>query len=245
MIHNPWGVVMGDAENMRDQAILLDKIQAGIVNAYVAKSGKTSEEVQKWMDAETWFTAEEALAAGFVDEITDAVKIAACVNGLGKFKNAPQNLTTQETVMEDITKPKASGSTLLMHDGQKAEWVEVQDNEAPPVEVAEEIAIAEEVTPAAPVEEVHETPVAVIAGAESIIAKFNDLQTRFNAVTQERDFAVSALAQERLALDRLERSLGVAAAKVIPAVEVQDSTEPDISALVGYEKVKAAFSKIK
>jgi enoyl-CoA hydratase/carnithine racemase len=36
---------------------------------YAKKSGKTTEEIKQIMDAETYFTAEEALAAGFVDEI--------------------------------------------------------------------------------------------------------------------------------------------------------------------------------
>lgn len=220
MIHNPWGMAMGDAGSMREQAVLLDKIQTGIVNAYSERSGASGEQVQAWMDAETWFTADEALAAGFIDEITDSVKMAACANGMSKFRNAPKNLTNIETDMEDI-----------------------QELETAAEIVAEEIATPE--TPVAPIEAAPETPVAVIAGAESIIAKFGDLQTRFNAVSQERDQAILALAQERGALERLERSLGLSAAKTIPHVEPDTNIDPDISSLVGYEKIKAAFSKIK
>ena len=33
------------------------------------------------MDAETWFTAEEAVAAGWADEIEDTKQVAACVSG--------------------------------------------------------------------------------------------------------------------------------------------------------------------
>lgn len=209
MIHNPWSIAMGDAEDMREQAELLEKIQAGIVNAYAAKSGQSAEQVQAWMDAETWFTAEEALAAGFIDEITDAIAIAASANKfarVGKFKNAPGDLTAPEVIMDEI-----SATPEVIEEIPVEEIIE----ETPAVEVVEE----NPETPAPPVEEAPETPVAVIPGAEGIIAKFNELQARFDTVSRERDNAITALAAERLALDRLERSLGVAAAKVIPSIE--------------------------
>ena len=229
MIHNPWGVAMSDAAGMREQADLLDKIQTGIVNAYVAKSGQTPEQVQAWMDAETWFTAQEAKDAGFVDEITDAHQMAASANKfdrLAKFRNAPVNLTAREIVMSEEVTP---------------ETIE----EIPAAEVVEEIAAAEvvEETPEAPAEEVTETPVAVIANADSITAKFNAISSERDAFKALADTYKAKLDANELALDRLERSLGVAAAKVVPAVTPEESTEQNISALTGYDKVRAAFSK--
>lgn len=215
MIHNPWGVALGDAAGMREQAELLDKIQGGIVNAYVAKSGQTPEQVQAWMDAETWFTAQEAKDAGFVDEITDAHKMAASANKfdrLAKFRNAPSDLTSGEIVMEAIL--------------DTPEPIE----EAPAV-VVEEIA-AEETpveTPETPVEEVPETPVAVIANAESITAKFNAISAERDAFKALADNYKAQLDAEKLALDRLERSLGVAAAKIVPAVEVDSPISNELS----------------
>jgi len=69
MIHNAWGVGMGEAKDMRALAELLDKMGANIRADYAAKTGKTDEQLQAWMDAETWFTAAEALENGFVDGI--------------------------------------------------------------------------------------------------------------------------------------------------------------------------------
>lgn len=202
MIHNPWGMAMGDADNMRDQAELLDKIQTGIVNAYAARSGKSIQQIEDWMDAETWFTAEEALAAGFIDEITDAVKIAACTNGLGKFKNAPQNLTMKETDMDIAPAPT---------------------EEITPAIVAEEIATPE-VTPEPAAEVVTETPVATLANTDSILAKVNAISGERDAYKALADSYKAKIDATELALDRLERSLGVAAAKVVPAVEPLDSS---------------------
>lgn len=70
MIHNAWGFAIGNAEEMRDTAELLDKVDASIVEDYRAKTGEDEEQIRKWMAEETWFNAEEAMRYGFVDSIT-------------------------------------------------------------------------------------------------------------------------------------------------------------------------------
>ena len=226
MIHNPWGVALGDACDMREQADLLEKIQTGIVNAYVAKCGATVEQIQEWMDEETWFTAEEALAAGFIDEITDAHQMAASANKfdrLAKFKNAPVNLTPPEIIMEAVQE-----TPEVIEEIPAAEIVE----ETPAAEVVEET----------PVEEVPETPVAVIAGADSIMAKFNAVSAERDTFKAKAEKAEADLAAERLALSRLEASLGVAAAKVVPAIEQPDDS-PNILTRDQFAKLEPAAKK--
>ena len=73
MIHNAWGLAMGGAKEMRDYADLLEKINGNIRTEYGRKTGKGEEELAGLMDAETWFTAAEALENGFVDRIFNAV----------------------------------------------------------------------------------------------------------------------------------------------------------------------------
>jgi ATP-dependent Clp protease protease subunit len=70
MIHNASGAVWGDKTAMRDTADLLQKVELAIVNDYTRKTQKTPEDISAMMDAETWMTAEEALAHGFIDQIT-------------------------------------------------------------------------------------------------------------------------------------------------------------------------------
>jgi ATP-dependent Clp endopeptidase proteolytic subunit ClpP len=77
MIHNPWSMAWGDAEQLRKEADTLDKIKKVMVGAYRRKSGKDSEELAAIMDDETWLTAAEAKEAGFVDEIEDGTQAAA------------------------------------------------------------------------------------------------------------------------------------------------------------------------
>lgn len=69
MVHNSWTLAYGDKTALRQTADLLEKIDGTIVTTYCRKTKCTAEQAQAWMDAETWFTAEEALAAGFCDEI--------------------------------------------------------------------------------------------------------------------------------------------------------------------------------
>lgn len=69
MIHNPWALVIGNANDMRDMADTLDKIGGSLAGVYATRPKVSKEKAQAFMDAETWFTAEEAVAAGFADAI--------------------------------------------------------------------------------------------------------------------------------------------------------------------------------
>lgn len=72
MIHNPWTFAAGDAEDLREQADLLDKIGDSLTSTYARRTGKSAEEIQTLLAAETWFTAQEAVDAGFATAVTPA-----------------------------------------------------------------------------------------------------------------------------------------------------------------------------
>ena len=76
MIHNPWTFSMGDADELRADADLLDKMSASILSSY-GRSQYEAEELKNLMDEETWFTAQEAFDAGFVDHISTGLRAAA------------------------------------------------------------------------------------------------------------------------------------------------------------------------
>jgi ATP-dependent Clp protease, protease subunit len=69
MIHRAWGMVIGNEEDMRETADLLAKIDGQIAETYARRAGGDKEEYLALMAAETWFTAEEAVAAGLADEV--------------------------------------------------------------------------------------------------------------------------------------------------------------------------------
>jgi ATP-dependent Clp protease, protease subunit len=88
MIHDPSGLVMGTAGEMRNMAEALDKIAGSLIRGYAAKSGKSDEEIATLIAAETWFDAAEAVEAGFADRIAEPVRIAARFD-IASFRNAP------------------------------------------------------------------------------------------------------------------------------------------------------------
>ncbi len=91
MIHDPSGLAMGTAGDMRAMAEALDKIAGSLVRGYAAKSGKPDDEIAALMAAETWFDAGDAVAAGFADRLADPVRMAARFD-IGRFRNAPPDL---------------------------------------------------------------------------------------------------------------------------------------------------------
>ena len=88
MIHDPAGMVMGTATDMRAMAEALDKIKGSLLQGYAAKSGRPQEEIAPLMAAETWLDAKDALDLGFADRIAEPVRIAARFD-VGRFRNAP------------------------------------------------------------------------------------------------------------------------------------------------------------
>lgn len=72
MLHHAWSGALGNADEMRKSAENLERISANLADIYADKSGMSPDAVLDLMSAETWFSASEALAAGFVDAVEDA-----------------------------------------------------------------------------------------------------------------------------------------------------------------------------
>ncbi|GIP38646.1 ATP-dependent Clp protease proteolytic subunit [Paenibacillus sp. J31TS4] len=96
MIHNPWTYAAGNANDLRKAADDLDKIAESIVEAYLGKTGDSlsREQLTEIMDSETWLTADECLAYGLCDVVTEAKEIAASADPewFARFKNTPDTL---------------------------------------------------------------------------------------------------------------------------------------------------------
>jgi len=103
MIHNSWALAMGDKAEMTKTAALLDKIDTTIAADYLRKTGATAEQVTAWMDAETWFTADEALAEKFIDAIDANTQASASAQwNLSAYDNAPKPDTKPEPAIDDL-----------------------------------------------------------------------------------------------------------------------------------------------
>lgn len=63
MIHKPWGISGGNANDMRDYAELLDKVESVLIPAYARKTGKSAESLAAMLDSETWMVVNAWLRA--------------------------------------------------------------------------------------------------------------------------------------------------------------------------------------
>jgi ATP-dependent protease ClpP protease subunit len=121
MIHLPSGVVIGNADDMRQMVTALDSITESMINVYAKRTGLERDELQSLLAAETWFSPQAAVEKGFADEVRGVVKAAAIVgekrviiNGvehdLSRFHNVPAfNASTQPTkTMATKIQPKAT-----------------------------------------------------------------------------------------------------------------------------------------
>jgi ATP-dependent protease ClpP protease subunit len=89
MIHNAWTWAMGNANDLTATAALLGKIDSTLAAQYSAKSGMAAADVRAAMDAETWYTADEAVAAGLVDRVAAGQKAQATWN-MSAYARAPK-----------------------------------------------------------------------------------------------------------------------------------------------------------
>ena len=71
MIHNAWGVVIGNRNDLEDAADTLAKLDGAQMDIYEARTGLKRAEIEKYMDAETFFTAKDAVAKGFADTVME------------------------------------------------------------------------------------------------------------------------------------------------------------------------------
>lgn len=108
MIHNPWTIAVGNANDFRKTADTLDQIALSLLNIYMSnvKEGVTQEQIKQMMDDETWMTGEQA-SEYFNIQVEETAAVAACASSefFGEYKHLPKNLAKQELKnMESSTK---------------------------------------------------------------------------------------------------------------------------------------------
>lgn len=196
MIHEAWGGAMGDASTMREQADVLDMISGAYRRTYAMKSGMSEADVAVLMAAETWFTAEDAVAQGFATEAAEPVEVRAHAAPEGRFSRMPEALRA----------PKASSTLPAM----PAPLEEVPVTETTIQAGAEPVAPAPAPAPA----------VASIADIKAIAGKANlgsdfilSQVERFATLDQVRDAA-------------LEAAVRAAPRAVQPGIQVTDDEKP-------------------
>lgn len=73
-VHRCWTTAMGNCKDFRRTADTMEMLDGDIADVYADRTGSSKDELLAMMDAETWLTAEEAVAQGFVDEVHEVRK---------------------------------------------------------------------------------------------------------------------------------------------------------------------------
>ncbi|HAT1504283.1 head maturation protease, ClpP-related [Corynebacterium striatum] len=128
MIHRAWTWAEGNADEVAKTLKDLERQDTKLANIYAAKAGGTVEEWLAAMSDETWYTAEEAVAAGLADEViaeksTAPEPAAKLARRRFKFANRaaappPRPVRRSGIGDEEITTPS---------DGQKGDTMSIQN----------------------------------------------------------------------------------------------------------------------
>lgn len=195
MVHNPWTVTMGNAEELRKDADTLDKMRDSILSFYQSKAyGKTADDLKALMDAETWLNAEEAREAGFlVDDYAGEFKAAASLTRRA-FAKAPD--AAKAFVEFHDRKPEAPKAET------PAEPPKAEAPETPAEAPAQPEASGSQPTPPAQPETVErpsersEAEGAKDASSTNWEARFKGLSQKFNDL-QKKSVEMLAAAEEQ------------------------------------------------
>lgn len=71
MIHDPWGMGVGTAGDLRALADTLDTVRGSLVETYTKRTGQSAETISQWMADETWMDARTAQSNGFTDTVIE------------------------------------------------------------------------------------------------------------------------------------------------------------------------------
>lgn len=99
MVHNAMAFGFGYSADLRSLADRLDGASKDIATVLANHSGKSVDEALAWMEAETWFTAEEAVNLGLATEKT-STKATPALTKNGRFRNTPKELLADELPRE-------------------------------------------------------------------------------------------------------------------------------------------------
>ena len=112
MIHKPWSRAIGNANDLRKEADVLDTVETSILNIYEEHlcEGVSRETIAEMVNEETWLTGEQA-AEYFNVEVGEEQQIAACAD-LSRFKNAPKNITVKAAHSHDDKQNAAKAAKI-------------------------------------------------------------------------------------------------------------------------------------
>jgi ATP-dependent Clp endopeptidase proteolytic subunit ClpP len=196
MIHNPWTVSFGEAEDMRKSADLLDKLKENIISAYAGRTGIKREELGAMMDEETWMTAKEAKDFGFITDITERLNVYNSFErfDISQFAKRPRNFMSKKSE----SKPEVIADVpAVIEASSEITEIELSAEEKVVFSLKEQAALV-----------------------PSLRAKITDLEAKLTSMDEEIIRLHEVNINTTSMYDRLKRSLAIAPAAQIAEVSV-------------------------
>ena len=143
MIHNPWVFAMGNANDLREQADVLDKVANALFITYQARTGIDETLLSEMLATDTWLTAQECFDIGFCDEIVDTVPVKA----LYDIKKLPEHVRAifAQASDTDIDSVLGDGSELEPEQAPETPLTDLEDDDFAAEAEAKALAYAQSV----------------------------------------------------------------------------------------------------
>ena len=221
LVHNAWTMAGGNAADLRKQAENLETVDNRMAAIYVAKTGKSEEEVRTLMSEDKWIDADEAKEFGFVDTVTAPLKaVASAINVINGSKELPN--------INEKLKSKINKSEFKMTEENKS-WLSEQFDA-----IKGAIAPKAEVVPEEPKEET-----VLKSEVDKQLEEVNALIETANNNTAELE---AKLAEAQTELENANKALANAQATKVEAKgedNAPDAEQKDSEFDATYNSVKA------
>lgn len=116
MIHSAWGVVVGNRNDMREFADMLDKLDESIAAVYAQRTGRKTDELLQMMADETWMFGQEAIDEKFADSmIKSSSKASLSALPVVRASSAAIRESRSTAPQMSVAAPGATGKTQSNH----------------------------------------------------------------------------------------------------------------------------------
>ena len=128
MIHNAWGMVIGNAAEMKKEAAHVESLDSMIIDIFSERTGKDKAVISSMMNKETWMSGEKAVELGFTDELLEESTIAACVFDLDDdiLPGLPEGFKTYQNVLKKRIQENALRDAGLSRSAAKKQLADNQ-----------------------------------------------------------------------------------------------------------------------
>lgn len=254
MIHNSRGFAMGTADEIKSDIQALENLDDAMVHVYAARTKQSQTQIREWMDAETWFTAKQAKAHGFVDEIVPAKGVKAQADARFGFKALPE-------MYAQVLQQRPSATTVAPKAMDEEQFKKLLADAVAPL--AERLAKLEIVTPGEPAAKPEPEPPKIdvappvdAATAEiqalfqaAVIARFESFVGQGKLLPAAREHFVTACTTPAAlkavaALYESQPAIVATAAAIIPVVNPKPVKQYSAEAQAWAERAKIDLTKL-